>query len=357
MLADPRSTYTRSLAERRAEITAREARHRKLGHAKIAVAAAGVALVWLALSQGGASILWVLAPIAAFIALVVIHEKLLADLERRRRAAPVLRKRASRALMAIGPAPENPANATTIPRTPTRSTSTFSAKAASSNCSAPLVPASGRTASPSGSNLLLAIDSVTARQQAVSELRDRLDLREELAIVAEEARSGVDPAALAHWGEAAGPPVAPAASVSRSASSPSSVSPAFVALWVHLLRSASVIILAPQVDSLLLDFFLVALLINGWFLYRHNGEMGAAVSAVEEAAHELGLLSEVLVRMEREHFPARCSPVCAPRSTSKANLRHAAWPPQAPGGVPRFARQRRSSAFSSPSCCGPRTWP
>ena len=32
--------------------------------------------------------------------------------------------------------------------------------------------------------------------------------------------------------------------------------------------------------------------------------LGAAVSAVEEAAHELGLLSEVLVRMEREQF--RC---------------------------------------------------
>ena len=39
------------------------------------------------------------------------------------------------------------------------------------------------------------------RNQAVEELRPRLDLREDLAVLAEEARTGVDPAALAAWGE------------------------------------------------------------------------------------------------------------------------------------------------------------
>src|SRR5947209_6487355 len=92
MTSDPRSTYARLLAERRGEIAAREARHRKLGHAKIAVAAAGVALVWFALAQGGAIILWVLVPAAVFVALVVIHEKLLAETERRRRAARFFEK-------------------------------------------------------------------------------------------------------------------------------------------------------------------------------------------------------------------------------------------------------------------------
>src|SRR6266567_366133 len=92
MTSAPRPTYTRLLAERQAEIAAREARHRKLGHAKIAVAALAAALVWFALSQGGASILWVLLPAAAFVALVVIHEKLLADLERRRRASRFFEK-------------------------------------------------------------------------------------------------------------------------------------------------------------------------------------------------------------------------------------------------------------------------
>ena len=85
MTSDPRTLYTERLAERRAEIAHRQRRHRLLGHGKLAMAACGVALVWLALAQGAFSILWVLVPIAGFVALVVIHEKLLTGLERRRR--------------------------------------------------------------------------------------------------------------------------------------------------------------------------------------------------------------------------------------------------------------------------------
>ena len=76
----------------------------------------------------------------------------------------------------------------------------------------------------------------------------------------------------------------------------------FVALWVHLARSANLIAMTEGMDALLRDLFLVALLVNGWFLYRKSAVLSVAVSAVEEAAHELGLLSEVLVRMEREQF-------------------------------------------------------
>ena len=43
---------------------------------------------------------------------------------------------------------------------------------------------------------------VLDRHLAVDELRGRVELREELAIMAEEARSGVDPIALAQWAEA-----------------------------------------------------------------------------------------------------------------------------------------------------------
>src|SRR5581483_10779231 len=44
-------------------------------------------------------------------------------------------------------------------------------------------------------------ETVRARQQAVDELRPRVDLREDLAVLAEEARTGVNPVSLAAWGE------------------------------------------------------------------------------------------------------------------------------------------------------------
>ncbi|MCU1233076.1 MAG: mismatch repair protein MutS domain protein [Candidatus Solibacter sp.] len=300
MTSDPRSTYARLLAERRADIAAREARHRNLGRAKIAVAGAGVAIVWLALSVGGATILWVLLPAAVFVALVVIHEKLLAETERRRRSARFFEKGIARldgnwaGTGESGERYNDPAHPYALDLDLFGKGSVFELL-----CTARTQIGEDRLAE--WLKFPAPPDEVAARQQAVSELRDRLDLREELAIVAEEARHGVAPEALAHWGEAPARLRASGFRLKVRLFTTIGIA-AFIALWVHLLRTATVLHFSAKVDALLLDFLLVALLINGWFLYRHNGEMGAAVSAVEEAAHELGLLSEVLVRMEREQF-------------------------------------------------------
>src|SRR5674476_518741 len=96
MTPDPRTLYIERLAERRAEIAHQEQRHRTLGHGKLAMAVCGVALVWLALARNAFSILWVLIPAAGFVLLVVIHEKLLKVLERRRRAAHFFEKALAR---------------------------------------------------------------------------------------------------------------------------------------------------------------------------------------------------------------------------------------------------------------------
>jgi hypothetical protein len=74
------------------------------------------------------------------------------------------------------------------------------------------------------------------------------------------------------------------------------------ALFTWLLAMSTLVRLSPPLYSAARDVALVVLLINGLFLHRHRGSTAAAIAAVEEAAHELGLLSEVLVRMEREQF-------------------------------------------------------
>src|SRR4051812_31489057 len=96
MTPDPHSLYTQRLVERRADITRLEVRHRMLGHGKLAMAAVGILLVWLALAREASSILWVLAPIAGFVVLVVVHERLLKERERRRRAAQYYEKALAR---------------------------------------------------------------------------------------------------------------------------------------------------------------------------------------------------------------------------------------------------------------------
>jgi hypothetical protein len=300
MTPDPRSIYTERLAARRAEIARRERRHRQLGHAQLAVAASALAVVWMALARGAFSILWVLVPIAGFTALVVVHEKLLHALERCRRAARFFEKALAR-LNGDWPGTGEPGERFNDPAHPYALDLDLFGKGGVFEL---LCTARTRIGEDRLAEWLKAParpDAVYARHRAVDELRTRLDLREELAVVAEEARSGVDPIALAHWAEA--PPALRQASFRHSVRIFTALGVAgFIALWAHLLHSAGVVHWSEAADALLRDLFLVALLVNGWYLYRHSGAMGTAVSAVEEAAHELGLISEVLVRMEREPF-------------------------------------------------------
>ena len=134
-----------------------------------------------------------------------------------------------------------------------------------------------------------------------------MDLREELAILAEEARTGVDPVALAAWGEAQPllvPGFAQIATWALTALGLLGVAAFLVseAGRLELLR------ISGPATAWLRDFFLVSLLINGTFLYRFRKRTAPVVAAVDEAAHELKLLSQTLVRLEHETFHSPCSP-------------------------------------------------
>ena len=315
MTPDPRTLYKQRLEERRAAITHREQRHRMLGRAKLAMAACGVALVWLALAQGAFSILWVLIPIAGFVLLVVVHEKLLKELERRRRAARFFEKALAR-LDGNWAGTGEPGDRYNDAAHPYAVDLDLFGKGSVFEllCTARTRIGEDRLAQWLKSPALP--EEVRARHAAVDELRERVDLREELAVVAEEARSGVDPVHLAQWGEA--PAALRQGSFRMRVRLHTVLGVAgFAALWIHLIHSANLLALSEGVDGLLRDLFLVALVVNGWFLYRNSGVLGATVAAVEEAAHELGLLSEVLVRIEREHF--RCPMLAGLRASLNAD--------------------------------------
>ena len=54
--------------------------------------------------------------------------------------------------------------------------------------------------------------------------------------------------------------------------------------------------------ALLRDFLLLVLAVNGTFLYRNRHEFASVVASVDAAADQLGLITEVLVRLEQERF-------------------------------------------------------
>jgi hypothetical protein len=295
----PHEIYSQLLAERRAEILRREERHRMLGYIRLAVVLAAAVLVWRSISYGLA-ISWLLLPVTAFAALVVMHEKLLGGLELRRRAARYFERSLARLddqWAGTGETGERYLD----PAHPYAGDLDLFGKASLFEL---LCTARTHIGEDTLARWLLAPaepEIVRARQSAVEELRTRLDLREDLAVLGEGARTGVDPVALAAWGEA--PPLLDRGRLHIWVW-PFSVLGAAggVSLLMLLANFADALPLTEFAATVARDLFLLAVVANGSFLYRWRHELAAVTGAVEEAADELGLLSDVLVRLERERF-------------------------------------------------------
>ncbi len=299
MPSDPRLVYSRFLQERRADIALRERRHRALGYGRLAAVTGAAAVVWLALA-GRLSIAWITVPVAVFAAVVVIHDHLLRTLERRRRAQRFFERALAR-LDGKWAGTGEPGDRYLDPAHPyARDLDLFGP----ASLFELLCTARTHIGEDTLARWLLAPASpaaARARQEAVSELRPRVDLREDLAVVAEESRTGVDPVALAAWGEAPGlleRGQLHAAALTLTVPGVLGAS----ALVAYVLSLLGAIKISELASILLRDVFLVALAINATFLYRVRKRIAAVVAAVDEAAHELKLLSEVLVRLERESF-------------------------------------------------------
>ncbi len=299
-MAEPHLTYSQLLDQRRSRLGSIERQHRRMGYAKLSAAVCGGAIVWLALVDRALSIVWLLAPIAVFAILVVLHDRLLAQRERERRAARFFEN----ALARLEGRWAGRGDTGEEYRQPSHLYAAELDLFGKGSLFELISTARTHIGQDTLAQWLLAPAdpaTVRARQAAIEELRPRLDLREDLAIVAEDARTGVDPVSLAAWGEA--PPLLKRGTLRAR-------------IWIHTalgladavaavllaLRSAGVLPLPEPAVVLLRDGFLVVLLANAWFLYRAHAAIGGVAAAVEEAAHELGLLAEVLVRLERERF-------------------------------------------------------
>jgi hypothetical protein len=126
---------------------------------------------------------------------------------------------------------------------------------------------------------------VRARQTAIAELRPRLDLREDLALLGEGVRSGEDARTLAEWAAA---PLWPVSRLTR-----------LTALALALLAGVTLILWGAGFGGWP---FLVSLIIGRVFAFRMGGEVERIINAVEGPGRDLTLLFEVLRRLERERF-------------------------------------------------------
>jgi len=129
-------------------------------------------------------------------------------------------------------------------------------------------------------------EEVAARQEAVAELRPRIDLREEIALMGEDIRAAVDARGLSKWG------IAPPVHFFKGARL---VAPMLACAAVGTLGG----FFAQQFS---ITPFLIVVLLEMIFSFAVRPRVGQVTEAVSAPAHELRMLALLLERLENERF-------------------------------------------------------
>ena len=288
----PLAEYQARIEDRRRASERLEKQFRHIGNARLAAGIAAVVVAFLVFGEVWISFWWLLAPVAVFCALVMMHARIVERLERSKRAIQFYERGVARLedrwsgtggdLTDSGERFRNPNHLYSedldlfgkgslfelLSVARTRAGEDFLAKWL-------LVPASK--------------DEVAARHEAVRELREMLDLREDLAVLGATVRSGLDPDAAARWGEA-----------------PEVRFPAGARFLALLLPAALIVSFALYMAGVLnrTPFLAVLLLEMGYAFFVVGSTTQRVAHAVESPSHDLLLLAELLHRWERETFRA-----------------------------------------------------
>ena len=130
--------------------------------------------------------------------------------------------------------------------------------------------------------------TILERQVAVTELRPRLDLREDLELIGAEVSEGIDPEKLAGWGKQ--PPVF------------TNLYPSVIAGALSVAAVLSIVAWAVTDVGILpfLSVILLQVVFGRWQAPR----VVSVIDPLQRRTHDLVLLAELLERLEREAFQA-----------------------------------------------------
>jgi hypothetical protein len=280
-MTSPREELTRRLTARRAEVARLDRVDARFGWARLAVFVAAAAVAWLAFVSHRLPGLALLLPIGLFVVLAVAHDRVFTRRSRARRA--VLFHEAALARMdGVFAGRGNAGERFADPGHPYAPDLDLFGTGSLFEllCAARTRPGEERLAS-----WLLGPAppaEIRARQRAVAALAPRLDLREDLAVLGEDVRAGVDPAGLATWGESA------------------PLLPAYVTPAALVLAAAAVGTAWAWGAGYGPVPFLLAVVAEWAFVRALRDRTARVLGGVERPAAELRVLSLLLARLERE---------------------------------------------------------
>jgi MutS domain V/MutS domain III len=276
--------YTHRLKGHESRVTHYQAIHIRLGNVRLLVALMAAVLAWESLRRHTLSPWWLLLPIAAFVGIAACHSRVLRARDLAQRAVTFYqggRARFEERWSGTGETGERFAD----PQHPYAADLDLFGRGSLFEL---LSTARTRMGEQTLATWLLSpstVDQITERHRAIGELRDDLDLREDLAVLGEDASVGVHPEELLRWAEV-----------------PNQMKPEWLR-WFSFALAISA--MASAVVWAWLDIatpLLVMLTVEASLRYRLKNSMEAVLLSSEHVFRDLALLSGVLARVERQSF-------------------------------------------------------
>jgi hypothetical protein len=285
--ANPREIYASRLAARTLSLQSLTRRRDRIGSLRLLVFLAAAALVWYAFH--GISIWWIAAPLAVFIALVWLQSRIERDAECARRSILFYERGIGRLENRWHGGAESGERFIDSHHPYSSDLDLFGRASLFELLS---------TARTRGGEARLAgwlkspspAPDLRARHEAVDELRPLLDLREQIAVLGDDFRTGVHPEQLVAW---AGAPAHPFPAWRRVLAFVFAVVTFGTLLWWLATDLADA--------NARLAFVIVAAL-EGAFAVGMRTKVLGIVHAVEAPAHDLDLLSQILAALEKQQF-------------------------------------------------------
>ena len=283
-MPQPHDEYSQRLASRLQTVAAKDAQHKQIGNAKLTTVVAAIVLLWLSLKDEVISTYWLAIPIVIYLALALAHEFVLHALAHARTAVAFYQRglvRLEDRWTGTGASGERFRNSKHVYADDLDIFGTGCLFELLSTARLPM----GEERLAEWLTAASPVPEIHERHEVIVELRNKLDLREGLALLGEDLKVRLDPRSLENWAEAA--PLLPAG--------PWRIVAALLAISA---ATAIIFLLATQKLWPLAGVLALEVAVLLWLRVRAE----KVVSTLACNAEGLGLFADVLQRLEQEPF-------------------------------------------------------
>ncbi len=282
----PAHDYRQRLTVREARVTQLSKALENFGTARLVTAAVILVTAWFSLFRGSFSPAWLLLGVAAFAVLVLAHQAARRSHSRAARAAQFYRRGLAR-IEDQWPGTGQQGLRFDDPHHVYAADLDLFGRGSLFELLCIVRTRMGEERLAQWLKIPASLTVIRERHAAITDLKDRLDLREELALIAEHTEVGLHPAALLEWAEA------PNTLVARGL------------FWLGIVLPVAAV--ATAVYWAATGFgapFFLTLLVEAAALAALRRRVDRVLNGSETAFADLRMFSELLLRVEREQFAA-----------------------------------------------------